>query len=65
VEKGTADGVTSADVRVVTGDQRASEVARMLGGDPSSTVGLAHATELLTGKPQTVAAHESRGSKRR
>lgn len=49
VEKGTADGVTSADVRIVTGDERALEVARMLGGDPSSSVGVAHAEELLRG----------------
>ena len=49
VEKGTADGVTSADVRVVTGDERALEVARMLGGDPTSSVGVAHAEELLRG----------------
>ncbi len=49
VEKGTADGVTSTDVRVVTGDARAMEVARMLGGDPSSTVSVAHAEELLRG----------------
>lgn len=49
VEKGTADGVTSTDVRVVSGDDRAAEVARMLGGDPSSPVGVAHAEELLRG----------------
>ncbi|MBC7841196.1 MAG: DNA repair protein RecN [Gemmatimonadaceae bacterium] len=49
VEKGTADGVTSTDVRVVTGVGRALEVARMLGGDPSSSVGVAHAEELLRG----------------
>lgn len=49
VEKGTADGVTSTDVRVVSGDERAAEVARMLGGDPSSPVGVAHAEELLRG----------------
>lgn len=49
VEKGTADGVTSADVRIVTGDERALEVARMLGGNPSSSVGVAHAEELLQG----------------
>jgi len=47
VEKGTEDGVTSTDVRVVTGDGRALEVARMLGGDPSSSVSIAHAEELL------------------
>ena len=49
VEKGTADGVTSTDVRVVSGVERAAEVARMLGGDPSSPVGVAHAEELLRG----------------
>jgi len=47
VEKGTEDGVTSTDVRVVTGDERVLEVARMLGGDPSSSVSVAHAEELL------------------
>lgn len=47
VEKGTEDGVTSTDVRVVSGDARALEVARMLGGDPSSSVSIAHAEELL------------------
>jgi len=49
VEKGTADGVTSTDVRVVSGTDRSQEVARMLGGDPTSPVGLAHADELLRG----------------
>ena len=49
VEKGTADGVTSTDVRVVSGDERTLEVARMLGGDPFSPVGVAHAEELLRG----------------
>ena len=49
VEKGTADGVTSTDVRVVDGDARVQEVARMLGGDPTSAVGRAHADELLRG----------------
>jgi DNA repair protein RecN (Recombination protein N) len=47
VEKGTASGVTSTDVRVVTGEERIAEVSRMLGGDPLSVVGLAHAAELL------------------
>jgi len=49
VEKGTADGVTSTDVRVVSGDVRTVEVARMLGGDPLSAVSMAHAGELLLG----------------
>lgn len=66
VEKGTADGVTSTDVRVVTGDARAMEVARMLGGDPSSTVSVAHAEELLRGcapadrPPRTTAVRATR-----
>ena len=55
VEKGTEDGVTSTDVRVVTGDERALEVARMLGGDPFSSVSIAHAEELLRGTSDTVA----------
>ena len=49
VEKGTAAGVTSTDVRIVTGEARAQEVARMLGGDPASAVSIAHAEELLHG----------------
>ncbi len=68
VEKGTAAGVTSTDVRIVTGDERAQEVARMLGGDPSSTVSIAHAQELLQGcapvdQPPRIAA--TRASKKR
>jgi DNA repair protein RecN (Recombination protein N) len=47
VEKGTAGGVTSTDVRVVDGPARVEEVARMLGGEVSA-VSLEHAAELLT-----------------
>ncbi len=65
VEKGTADGVTSADVRVVEGEARAIEVARMLGGDPASTVGRAHAEELLRGHAPAVPAAGARTAKRR
>ncbi len=65
VEKGTADGVTSTDVRVVTGDERASEVARMLGGDPSSTVGVAHAEELLRGNAPPMSKAPARATRRR
>jgi DNA repair protein RecN (Recombination protein N) len=39
-------GVTAADVRVVEGDQRIAELARMLGGSASATA-LRHAAELL------------------
>jgi DNA repair protein RecN (Recombination protein N) len=64
VEKGTADGVTSTDVRVVTGADRASEVARMLGGDPFSDVSIAHALELL-GTAAAPARATPRAAKRR
>jgi DNA repair protein RecN (Recombination protein N) len=47
VEKGARGGITSADTRVVDGDARVIEVARLLGGDPESAVSLAHARELL------------------
>jgi DNA repair protein RecN (Recombination protein N) len=48
VEKGTAGGVTSTDVRVVDGAARVEEVARMLGGEVSA-VSMEHAAELLAG----------------
>ena len=47
VAKGAREGVTTADISVVTGDDRVAEVARMLGGDPESRVSRAHARELL------------------
>ena len=47
VAKGAPGGVTTADVRVLDGDERVREVARMLGGDPESEVSRAHARELL------------------
>jgi DNA repair protein RecN (Recombination protein N) len=47
VAKGARGGVTTADVTVLTGADRISEVARMLGGDPESDVSRAHAQELL------------------
>lgn len=44
----TASGARVAtEVIALTGDQRVSEMARMLGGDPESDVSLAHARELL------------------
>ena len=48
VQKGARGGVTTADVRVLAGDERVIEVARMLGGDPDSDVSRAHARELLS-----------------
>ncbi|HEY4215651.1 MAG TPA: DNA repair protein RecN [Gemmatimonadaceae bacterium] len=47
VSKGARGGVTTADVTVLDGDARVTEIARMLGGDPQSEVSRAHAQELL------------------
>ena len=47
VSKGARGGVTTADVAVLEGDERVTEIARMLGGDPESDVSRAHARELL------------------
>ncbi|MGI8618006.1 MAG: DNA repair protein RecN [Gemmatimonadaceae bacterium] len=47
VAKAAKGGVTTADVTVLTGAPRVEEIARMLGGDPTSTVAKAHAKELL------------------
>ena len=47
VSKGARGGVTTADVQILSGDARITEVARMLGGDPESEVSRAHAKELL------------------
>jgi DNA repair protein RecN (Recombination protein N) len=47
VSKGARGGITTADTRVIEGDERITEIARMLGGDPESAVSRAHAKELL------------------
>jgi DNA repair protein RecN (Recombination protein N) len=47
VAKGAKGGVTTADISVLEGTSRVSEIARMLGGDPESKVSRAHARELL------------------
>jgi DNA repair protein RecN (Recombination protein N) len=47
VSKAQRGGITTADTRVLSGPDRISEVARMLGGDPESDVSRAHARELL------------------
>ncbi|MDQ3515909.1 MAG: DNA repair protein RecN, partial [Gemmatimonadota bacterium] len=47
VAKAAKGGVTTADVSVLTGAPRIEEIARMLGGDPTSSVAKAHAKELL------------------
>lgn len=72
VSKGARGGVTTADIAVLTDEDRVTEVARMLGGDPESDVSRAHARELLeaaTASPDadvaTVASAPSRRSRRR
>ena len=47
VEKGTDGSVTSSNVRLVHGDERAAEMARLLSGSPDSELALGHARELL------------------
>ena len=54
VEKGAREGITTADTRVVTGEPRVTEIARLLGGDPESGVSQAHARALLS-----AAAHDA------
>ncbi|HSG08869.1 MAG TPA: DNA repair protein RecN [Longimicrobiales bacterium] len=47
VEKKQDRGTTTTTVRVLTGEERIEEVARMLGGDPESATSRKHAQELL------------------
>lgn len=57
VAKGARGGVTTADISVVDGEARVTELARMLGGDPASEVSRAHARELLdAAEPRAVRA---------
>ncbi|MNC89892.1 DNA repair protein RecN [compost metagenome] len=58
VTKGERGGVTTADVRLLSDDDRVPEIARMLGGDPESATSQAHAAELLS------AAADSRSAAR-
>ena len=67
VSKGARGGVTTADVTVLTGDDRITEIARMLGGDPESDVSRAHARELLdaaSSAPSELVSAETTSSKR-
>ena len=66
VAKGARGGVTAADITVLEGDQRITEIARMLGGDPESEVSRAHARELLenAAAPVTVESSPRRSRKR-
>ncbi|GAB3069384.1 DNA repair protein RecN [Intrasporangium mesophilum] len=47
VHKADDGRVTSSSVTVVQGDARLRELSRMMGGDPDSEAGLAHAGDLL------------------
>ena len=54
VSKAAAQGQVSSQVRGVSGEERVSEIARMLGGEKLSATTLAHAREMLgapTSKP--------------
>ena len=47
VAKTVSGGRTRSEIREVAGDERAKEVARMLGGETATSVVLRHAKELL------------------
>ncbi len=47
VEKGQHAGRTTTAIRLLDGEARVEEIARMLGGDPESTTSREHARELL------------------
>jgi DNA repair protein RecN (Recombination protein N) len=57
VHKADDGRVTSSSVRVVAGEERLRELSRMMGGDPDSEAGLAHASDLVD---QTAAARATR-----
>ncbi len=61
VAKGARGGVTTADVAVLVGPERITELARMLGGDPESDISRAHAAELL----ETAVVPEPKPARRR
>lgn len=51
VSKAAAHGQVSSQVRSVNGEERVSEIARMLGGEKLSATTLAHAREMLGDAP--------------
>ena len=63
VHKADDGRITSSSVSVVEGDARLRELSRMMGGDPHSEAGLAHAGDLLEQTGEARAA--SRGSAKR
>ncbi|MEX2626305.1 MAG: hypothetical protein WD225_05440, partial [Ilumatobacteraceae bacterium] len=56
VEKGLAGGRTVTSTRRVAPDDRAAELARMLGGEATAAAGLEHARELLAQARQRTAS---------
>lgn len=54
VSKAAAQGQVSSQVRGVNGEERVSEIARMLGGEKLSATTLAHAREMLGAPSKTV-----------
>jgi DNA repair protein RecN (Recombination protein N) len=70
VSKSARGGLTTSDVRVVDGEERRREVARML-GDPDLATALAHAAEILRtvsaspGAPAGTSRPPARGRPRR
>lgn len=47
IEKAVANGATQTHVRVIEGEERVSEIARMLSGDAASSESLEHARSML------------------
>jgi DNA repair protein RecN (Recombination protein N) len=47
VQKSEEEGRTTTETRLLRGEARVAEIARMLGGDPESSTSRAHAQELL------------------
>ena len=47
IEKTVVDGATQTHVRGISGDERVSEIARMLSGDAASSESLEHARSML------------------
>ncbi|WP_371327693.1 DNA repair protein RecN [Humibacillus sp. DSM 29435] len=60
VHKSDDGTITSSDVTVVEGDDRLRELSRMMGGDPDSDAGLAHARDLVDQVRQAGQARQAR-----
>lgn len=62
VHKADDGAITSSSVTAVEGAERLRELSRMMGGDPDSEAGLAHARDLLdqTGAAQVAAGRPAR-----